>query len=79
MQDNTPTPATSRTFAARIVYRECGVVTDIEDRTVTVWKDGEEYRATVDGEEVGVLEAARVLNMADRVTVTAEVLAKVAA
>lgn len=72
-------PAYSRTFAARIVYRECGVVTDIQDRTVTVWKEGAEYRATVDGKEVDFMEAARILDIADRVTVTAEVLAEVAA
>lgn len=75
MHHNTPAPATSRTFAARTVYRECGVVTDIQDRTVTVWKTGEEYRASVDGQAVTVQEAARILRSADRVTVTAEVLA----
>lgn len=67
-------PATSRTFAAVVEYRAYGEYWGQSEYTVTVWKDGADYRATVNGEEVEFMEAARIIGMADRLTVTAETL-----
>lgn len=78
MQDNTPAPkyapATSRTFAARVVEREYGVIRSVDTYDVTVWKEAGQYRATVNGEEVEAAHAFDLLSRASELAVTAETL-----
>lgn len=78
MQDNTPR-AITRTWAADVVYRECGTVTGSRLYTVTMTRTAQGFTAEIDGQPAGVLDAARILGSADRVTVTHEVLDTVAA
>ncbi|CAM4038852.1 hypothetical protein [Deinococcus frigens] len=72
---NTTKPrALSRTWEAHTTYRECSVVTGTALHTVTMTRTQGGFTATVDGQPVDVLDAARILSGADRLTVTAEVL-----
>ncbi|CAM3974199.1 hypothetical protein [Deinococcus marmoris] len=72
---NTTAPRTmSRTWKAHTTYRECSVVTGTATYTVTMTRTATGFTATVDGQPVDVLAAARTLSGADRLTVTAEVL-----
>lgn len=57
-------PAINKTWDATMTYRECGVVTAIVTYTVTLDKTSGELIATVDGEQVDVLRAARILSSA---------------
>ena len=77
MQDTPKAPALSRTWQATVTYRECSVVTDIVTYTVTMTRTAQGFTATVDGKEVDVLAAARILKNAQNdngLTVTAEIL-----
>ncbi|CAM3887048.1 hypothetical protein [Deinococcus frigens] len=71
---NTNTRALSRTWAAHVIYRECSVITGTADYTVTMTRTAEGFTAEVNGQPVGVLDAARILGSAERLTVTAETL-----
>lgn len=72
---NTTAPrALSRTWEAQTTYRECSVVTGTATYTVTMTRTADGFTATVDGQPMDVLNAARILSGADRLTVTAEVL-----
>ncbi|MDV6376106.1 hypothetical protein [Deinococcus arenicola] len=73
MNTNTPR-ALSRTWAAHVIYRECSVITGTADYTVTMTRTADGFAATVNGQPVGVLDAARILGSAERLTVTAETL-----
>ena len=57
-------PATSKTWEATVTYRECGAVTAICTYTVTLDKTSGELIAVVDGEQVDVLRASRILSSA---------------
>ena len=57
-------PAITKTWEATVTYRECGVVTDICTYTVTLDKSGGELIAVVDGEQVDVERASRILSSA---------------
>jgi hypothetical protein len=71
---NTTTRATSRTWAAHHVDRECGVVVHVQTYTVTLARTAQGIAATVDGQPVDVLEADQILRTAARLEVTAETL-----
>lgn len=80
MQDtpNTSKPrALFRAWQARVTYRECSVITAIETYTVTMSRTAQGVTATVNGKEVDVLAAGRILSSARQdngLTVTAEIL-----
>jgi hypothetical protein len=69
-------PALSRTWATVTVYRECGVVTDVDHDCVTLSREaiGAPLSAQVNGQAASVSRAVRLLNNAQTVTLTAEVL-----
>lgn len=74
---STPTEkpaATFRAWEAVVIFRECGVVTERRVYAVTLARTADGFAATVNGQPCPHGEAARLLNMADRVTVTAETL-----
>lgn len=74
---STPTEkprATFRAWEAVVIFRECGVVTDRRVYAVTLARTADGFAATIDGQPRPHGEAARILNMADRLTVTAETL-----
>ncbi|GGO19492.1 hypothetical protein [Deinococcus humi] len=68
------TRATARTFTAHHIDRECGVVVHVQDYAVTIARTARGLIATVDGVQVPVLEADRILRTAARVEVMSEVL-----
>ena len=66
-----------RAWTARVTYRECGTVTGISTYTVTMSRAAGGFIATVNGKEVDVKAAARILESAEAdkaLTVTAEIL-----
>ena len=69
-------PALSRTWATVTIYRECGVVTDVDHGSVTLSREevGAPLSAQVNGAAAALGRAIRLLNQAERVTLTAEVL-----
>ena len=69
-------PALSRTWATVTVYRECGVVTEVSRDSVTLSREaiGASLSAQVNGEAASLGRAVRLLNQAERATLTAEVL-----
>lgn len=69
--------ATSRTFEASVTWRECGVVTGHSVYTVTLTHTPAGILAEVNGEAAPLERAVNILQIADRVTVTAETLAVV--
>lgn len=58
-------PALSRTWAATVTYRECGVVTAIRTYTVTLDKRSGVTVAEVDGQPADLEVAVRILRNAD--------------
>ena len=71
--------AHSRTFSARIVDREYGVIRSISQHAVTLRNTAAGILAEVDGQSVSLASAVRILRDASRVTVTAEELISEAA
>ena len=72
----TSAPALSRTWATVTVYRECGVVTDVDHDSVTLSREaiGAPLSAQVNGEATTLSRAVRLLQNAQTVTLTAKVL-----
>lgn len=58
-------PALSRTWAATVTYRECGVVTGHTTYTVTLDRRSGKLCAEVNGQPAEVLDAARILKNAE--------------
>lgn len=55
----------SRTWEAHTTYRECSVVTGTASHAVTMSRTQSGFTATVDGQPVDVLDAARILSGTD--------------
>ena len=73
---STKPSALFRAWLATVTYRECGVVTDVTTYTVTMSRTQTGIVATVNGKEVDVLTADRILSNAQAdngLTVTAEI------
>ncbi|PTA68983.1 hypothetical protein [Deinococcus arcticus] len=75
MNDSTAPRATSRTWAATVTDRECGVTVARTVYTVTLTRTPAGIEATVNGEACEVARAVGILQAAHTVTLTAEVLA----
>ncbi|WP_293909690.1 hypothetical protein [Deinococcus sp.] len=72
----TSAPALSRTFAIVTTYRECSVVTEVSRDSVTLSREevGAPLSAQVNGQAASLSRAVRLLQNAQTVTLTAEVL-----
>ncbi|OLV20231.1 hypothetical protein [Deinococcus marmoris] len=66
-------PAISRTWDAHTIDRECGVVVSVRTYRVTLSRQTGEMIATVDGKQVPVLEADRILKGA-ALTLVSEII-----
>lgn len=73
MNDSKPR-ATTRTWEAHTVYRECSVVTGTADHTVSLTRTELGIEARVNGEAVALVDALRILQAADTLTVISETL-----
>lgn len=71
--DTTKPRALSRTWAATVTYRECGVIVERVTYTVTLSRTADGFAAEVNGQPAPLKAALNILQGA-QVTVTAEVL-----
>lgn len=67
-------PAIARTWDAYTIDREVGVVVAVKTQRVTLSRQTGELIATVDGRQVPVLEADRILKNATTLTLISEII-----